>query len=405
MKRIVICLDGTWNKVVDPQKVTSVVKIAQAVRGTADDGTLQIVYYNSGVGTGDWIDKVLGGVFGRGLRANVKRAYAFLSLNYQPGDEIYIFGFSRGAFTARALAGVITSAGVLKKEEYEKFEIAWDFYRIPPAARRRLKDAEFSPDARREAAPATITPKMKQSFDRYVESKKSNALFVENVRVRCVGVWDTVGSYGIPAGIGLGALARLFTAYFLRGFHDTKISASVDIGLHAVAIDEKRRPFAPTFWTIDKEKTPTSHVEQVWFVGAHSNVGGGLNDCGLSDIALLWMAARAAEIGREKFNSALAFDKDFLRSNSAPSLRGELSGRSAGSCLTSVQCSQAQPSSFGRCCGTEKIENRRISTRPCIGACSSDWDRALVWRDAATRSTSRQVSKATKAGHALLRPR
>ena len=106
MKRIVICLDGTWNKVVDPQKVTSVVKIAQAVRGTADDGTLQIVYYNSGVGTGDWIDKVLGGVFGRGLRANVKRAYAFLSLNYQAGDEIYIFGFSRGAFTARSPASL-----------------------------------------------------------------------------------------------------------------------------------------------------------------------------------------------------------------------------------------------------------------------------------------------------------
>jgi uncharacterized protein (DUF2235 family) len=118
------------------------VKLAQAVKAEAADGTEQIVYYNAGVGTGDLNDQFLGGVLGRGRRNNVKRAYAFLSLNYEPGDEIYIFGFSRGAYTARALAGVIGASGIVKKEEYEKFEVAWNFYRVPPHVRKPVKDAE-----------------------------------------------------------------------------------------------------------------------------------------------------------------------------------------------------------------------------------------------------------------------
>src|SRR6516225_2970885 len=121
MKRIALCLDGTWNQVLEPDEVTNVVKIAQAIKAQATDGTKQVVYCNPGVGTGDLVDRFLGGVFGRGLRNNVKRAYAFLSLNYEPGDEIYIFGFSRGAYTARALAGVIGASGILKKEEFHQF--------------------------------------------------------------------------------------------------------------------------------------------------------------------------------------------------------------------------------------------------------------------------------------------
>src|ERR1700730_9436936 len=139
MKRIILCLDGTWNQVLDPDTVTNVVKLAQSIRTIASDGTQQIVYYNSGVGTGDLFDKFLGGVFGRGLRNNVKRAYAFLSLNYEPGDEIYIFGFSRGAYTARALSGVIGASGILRKDEYQNFEVAWNFYRQPKAIREAAK--------------------------------------------------------------------------------------------------------------------------------------------------------------------------------------------------------------------------------------------------------------------------
>src|ERR1043165_5524983 len=125
MKRIVVCLDGTWNQVRSPKRVTNVVRLAQSIQPCAKDGTTQISYYQSGVGTGDAIDRVLGGVFGRGIRDGVKRAYAFISLNYEPGDHIYIFGFSRGAYTARALAGLIGASGVLRKEHYEQFEVAW----------------------------------------------------------------------------------------------------------------------------------------------------------------------------------------------------------------------------------------------------------------------------------------
>src|ERR1700730_7452373 len=133
MRRLVVCFDGTWNKVSNPTTVTNVVKFAEAVRPVAADGATQIVYYNSGVGTGDKLDRFLGGVFGRGVKDSVKRGLAFLALNYLPGDEIYIFGFSRGAFTARALAGVIGASGIFQKDEYQNFEVGWNFYRQPKA--------------------------------------------------------------------------------------------------------------------------------------------------------------------------------------------------------------------------------------------------------------------------------
>src|SRR5262249_58649660 len=122
MKRLVICYDGTWNAVTKPDEVTNVVRMAQAVKSVASDGVEQVVYYNAGVGSGGPLDQFLGGVFGVGLRNNVKRGLAFLSLNWDPdgNDEIYIFGFSRGAYSARALAGVIGSVrGIPKQKPFE----------------------------------------------------------------------------------------------------------------------------------------------------------------------------------------------------------------------------------------------------------------------------------------------
>src|SRR5262249_9558939 len=163
-------LDGTWNQVSRSNNATNVVHIAQAVRPTAHDGTPQPCYYNSGVGTGDLIDKILGGVFGRGVKSNVKRAYAFLSLNYEPGDAIYIFGFSRGSYTARVLAGLIGAAGILNKDKFDCFDDAWAHYRTQPK-------------------------------NRHQEGYETKAIHTP-ADIRCVGVWDTVGSYGVPAGFG-----------------------------------------------------------------------------------------------------------------------------------------------------------------------------------------------------------
>src|SRR5689334_10065146 len=138
MKRVIICYDGTWNKVTNPDEVTNVVRVAQAIKSVADDGTQQVVYYNAGVGSGGPIDQFLGGVFGAGLRANVQRGLAFLSLNWDPAeppdnpvaDEIYIFGFSRGAYTARALGGVIGAiGGIPKQASFDELGRIWDHYR------------------------------------------------------------------------------------------------------------------------------------------------------------------------------------------------------------------------------------------------------------------------------------
>jgi uncharacterized protein (DUF2235 family) len=288
MKRLIVCLDGTWNQVRNPKTVTNVVRISEAIRPHASDGVAQSVYYNSGVGTGDLLDRMLGGVFGRGVKSNVKRAYAFLSLNYEPGDEIYLFGFSRGAYTARALGGLITSTGVLKKEFFDRFEVAWSHYRTAPP--RRSGAARPHRETIHAEAP-----------------------------IECIGVWDTVGSYGVPAGFGLGALGRYFTSW-QRGFHDTHISEKVAVGLQALAIDERRRPFSPTFWTLPVGQTlpPTTKVEQVWFCGAHANVGGGYDDARLAHVALVWMIARVMAL------TPLQFDLEYLRKTTSPSAMGTL---------------------------------------------------------------------------------
>ena len=275
MKRIVLCLDGTWNQVKKGSFPTNVVRLAQAVADRGADGIPQVVYYNAGVGTGGPVDRFLGGFFGVGLFRNVQRAYAFCALNYRPGDEIYIFGFSRGAYTARAVAGIINKVGLVPPAFFDRFDEVWTTY--------RSKDAP-SPN--------------------WIDDK---------VPIHCVGVWDTVGSYGIPGGFDPSSLARSFARQKL-GFRDTNLGRKVKVALHAVAVDEQRRPFAPTFWTKRKErKLPDGHVcEQVWFAGVHSNVGGSYEDHELSDVTLLWMIARVEEL------TGLRFELSGLRDRIKP---------------------------------------------------------------------------------------
>jgi hypothetical protein len=284
MKRMVLCFDGTWNAVRDPAEATNVVKFANALSVTSQDGLSQIVYYNSGVGSGGPIDRFLGGVFGAGLRNNVKRGLAFLALNYDEGDEIYIFGFSRGAYTARALAGVIGVAGI--PLDFSRSEIHWNCYR--DLTKINLELSKLKPRSRKAqqlSAKHDELQKKLEELSRY-----------RGMPIQCVAVWDTVGSYGIPGGPG-----RALTSW-TYGFRDTQLSERVKIGLHAVAIDETRRPFAPTFWTGEAIPPQGQDVEQVWFAGAHSNVGGGYENCGLSDLALAWMIARVSEKTKLKFN-------------------------------------------------------------------------------------------------------
>ena len=264
MKRIVILIDGTWDKE-GITGDTNVAKLDSAnrvfanafIKDRAIDGSVQRVRYHDGVGTeGALFKRFVGGAVGLGLKKIVLDRYGFVVEDYKADDEIYIFGFSRGAYAARALAGLIGASGIPRRLDVGLFEVAWQHYRVRPAARQQ---------------PQTAGSAEQRTIAEYGLAAEGRAFHVSRL-VKCVGVWDTVGSYGIPAGFGLAPLARYFALVTL-GFHDTRLGGHVEVGLHAVAVDEHRRPFVPTFWTIPRGHKPTGHVEQTWFAGARCNVG------------------------------------------------------------------------------------------------------------------------------------
>ncbi len=305
MKRIVVLIDGTWNKEGDGAD-TNVARldrgktiVTQAfIRAEATAGIAQHVYYHDGVGSeGDLTQRLLGGAIGLGLKKIIREVYEFLVSDYTAQDEIYIFGFSRGAYAARALAGLIGASGIQRQKDEDAFEIAWEHYRVAPSVRQQPQNASAGD---------------RKTLDTY-NVLVQRQTFHDTRAIECVAVWDTVGSYGIPAGIGLAPLARYFTLVTL-GFHDTSFGEHIKVGLHAVAVDEHRRPFVPTFWTIAKGRQPKGHVEQTWFAGAHCNVGGGYAQTGLSDEALIWMIARVQAL------TDLEFDVAAVRASTKPNL-------------------------------------------------------------------------------------
>lgn len=270
MKRIVICCDGTWNT---PDKnkegipvPTNVVKIAQAVTQTDKDGTVQLMYYDPGVGTsGSWLRRACDGATGSGLSHNILEAYRYLISNYASGDQLFFFGFSRGAFTVRSLAGLIRNSGILRPNADDLVDRAFALYRA-----RRLSTHPKEKEAtlfRRTYAVSDVTP------------------------IRFIGVWDTVGALGNPL------LLRSIPTPRHR-FHDRRLSSTVKHAYHALAIDEKRPHFKATMWH-QQPHAQNQSFEQVWFVGVHSNIGGGYPFTGLSDIALEWMADKARLCGLE----------------------------------------------------------------------------------------------------------
>lgn len=269
-KRIVICADGTWNSArstaIGNSATTNVWLIYQLVKPFATDHTPQLAYYHPGVGTGGFIDRVVGGAFGIGLGLNIRQCYRFLVDHYHPGDYVYLFGFSRGAYTVRSLAGMVRNCGVINPEKLE-----------PGTSIDAAIDDAFDLYRRRGDATA---PRARISVDFRVRNSHPD------FRITCIGVWDTVGSLGIPVGF-LGHLTS-----HLVGFHDVTLSSWVDRAFHAVAIDELRRPFVPTLWLQQPDaREQGQRIEQRWFSGVHADVGGGYPwpDRGLATLALRWM--------------------------------------------------------------------------------------------------------------------
>jgi uncharacterized protein (DUF2235 family) len=283
-KRIVICADGTWDtpwqRAAGTKAATNVWLLYQLVRPDASDGLPQLAYYHPGVGTGGVIDRILGGAFGVGLSANIRDCYRFLVDHYAPGDAVYCFGFSRGAYTARSLVGLIRNCGIVARgragEQAER--LIGEAYRLY-----RGRGDDTAPTA-----------------DRAVDFRARHSH--PDLRITCVGVWDTVGALGIPVGL-LGRLSRL-----CFGFHDVTLSSWVERAFHAVAVDERRRPFTPTLWVQQLGAAESGQwLEQVWFAGSHTDVGGGYAapERGLADGTLRWMVSRVSETCRLELDEAL----------------------------------------------------------------------------------------------------
>ena len=269
MKRLVVFADGTWNEPEQKDRgraaPTNVVKLATAVQPSDAQGVAQVVYYHEGLGEngGIW-DRLSGGAFGTGISRNIQELYRFLCINYAPGDEVWLFGFSRGAYTARSLAGLIRNCGLLRRENLPRIGEAYALY--------RERGDDSSPSSARA-----------QAF--------RAAYCWPDFGVHFIGVWDTVGALGIPV------MPLRFWTKSLYEFHDVALSRTVRHAYQALAIDERRKPFVPAVWQRQAGAPATQVLEQAWFPGVHCNVGGGYADAGLSDGALLWMWDRAAQAG------------------------------------------------------------------------------------------------------------
>ena len=297
MAVIAIFCDGTWNSL-GATRPTHVERLARvAVQSDA-----QKVLYFAGVGTGVGamsstgrvIDRLGGGLFGWGLNRNIKSAYRELCRVHQPGDKIMVFGFSRGAYTARSLVGMIRKCGILEEASTARVNEVFRLY--------RLRGEENAPDQPHiRAARRRLSPRFATSPTDVVTRNDDSFL----VRIAYLGVWDTVGALGIPGSL-LGPIARIWNRRY--AFHDTSLSGLVEQARHALALDEKRVFYEPALWTnleasdtgsglnswFDAQDLP---YRQIWFAGVHGTVGGSTEKQGLAGATLLWIWEGACALG------------------------------------------------------------------------------------------------------------
>lgn len=297
-KRIVILCDGTWNRS-DAPNPTNVVRLARAIRPVAADGTVQVPIYLAGVGAGrgvTWLsrqsDRILGGAFGWGLMDNVVDAYRHLVFLHEPGDEIFVFGFSRGAYTARSLVGLVRSTGIIDRDRMHLLPEAVARYRTRRDPRTH-PDSNQSHDFRARLSLRVVTSQPEADY-RLLEGMPE----APRLRVAYLGVWDTVGALGVP---GHMALAPLLTGQ-RHGFHDTDLSSLVCRARHAIGLDERRPAFEPARWSnLDRlnggAKGDDAPYQERFFAGDHGSVGGGGDILDLSSIALDWIAQGAQAAG------------------------------------------------------------------------------------------------------------
>ena len=281
MKRLALFFDGTWNR---PGDHTNVRRLYNLIDQRGGDGVPQERHYDEGVGT-HWYDRITGGAFGAGLSQNVEQGYRWLIQRYDPGDEIYLFGFSRGAFTARSLAGLMARCGLLRRDAPITFQQVFQRYRrgdrVKPIYQLiREKDSHIPRDAE--------------------EQDLLDHSYYHRDLITMVGVWDTVGSIGLPFGNIPGVSSRTLS------FHNTHLTTVVKHSYQALALDEYRKPYWAILWTVFEPEPPEPgssprlddrFVEQRWFPGAHANVGGGYHEDPLPQRPLAWIQEKARGVG------------------------------------------------------------------------------------------------------------
>ena len=269
---IVLCADGTGNSG-GKLRGTNVWRLYNAIARHGQDGdqsgaVAQVAFHDDGVGTEkNKILRTLGGAFGYGFSRNVRELYAALVKTYQPGDRIYLFGFSRGAYTVRALGGLITKCGVLKPDAVGPDQD------LEPAIKAAFRAYRAAGRAEAESFKKTYQPH-------------------QDVEIQCIGVWDTVDAVGVP----FDWLRDLLSKVINWRFHESDLSSLVRNGFHAIAVDDERQTFDPVMWN-EASKHEGQVIEQVWFAGVHSNVGGGYPREGMALVSLDWMMSKAANCG------------------------------------------------------------------------------------------------------------
>ncbi|KAI1797950.1 hypothetical protein LXA43DRAFT_982756 [Ganoderma leucocontextum] len=299
-KRIIVCCDGTWQDALDADqrwKYTSIIRLARAINHVDERYTPpihQVVFYQPGIGTENLYDRIVDGVTGANLASKVEEAYGFIAQNYYPGDEIFLFGFSRGAYTARMVGMFIGAIGVLDRTQMDHFAKIFLAYQ----KRGKAKHPEEIQQLDAQLAPWT---------DPNGLGKTRAAINSEGFSVKVIGVFDTVGSVGLPEELTLRSekLRNIF------GFPDHVLGSHVERAYHAMAINETRKDFNVAKF----EQTPSGRskgqvLKQCWFTGSHCDVGGGYEEHDLLEMTFNWMVANIED--------ALSLDFEYILSLPKP---------------------------------------------------------------------------------------
>lgn len=291
-KRIVVCCDGTWQDgiVVDARwKYTNVLRLSRAINHVDDrvpsgHPISQVVFYQSGVGSSNNLyDQIVDGATGASLGEKVEEAYAFIAQNYHPGDEIFLFGFSRGAYTARMVASFIGKIGILDRTDMDHFaDIFIAFQKIG-----KMDDDDD------EKGKPDITKFLTRWTAEDSPGKKRASASPNGFSIKCVGVFDTVGSVGLPEEL----TRRSNRIRTLFGFSDNKLGDHIERAYQALALNERRADFdCAKFEQQESGRRKGQVLKQCWFTGCHSDIGGGYQEHDLADLTLTWMAAHVGDI-------------------------------------------------------------------------------------------------------------